>query len=199
MCYNKSVQLPISSDQLRTILIAEGLVTPEVFDRLLEEAQRKGQSIIDVLVANHIAESGYLDDVIAKALGVPRIRLAASTIDKEVLRLLPEAMARDRQVVLFHREEDGTYDVAMVNPSDLETIEFLTERLKARVKPFLANAEDLNQGFSVYGYEGGQDFQKIIEENIRASLQNKTGTAAEAASQLPVVGIVDNILSYAMA
>ena len=122
-------------------------MTPEVFDRLLDEAQRKGQDIVDVLVANHIAELGYLNDVIAKALGVPRIKLAASTIDKDILKLLPEATARDRQAVIFRREDDGTYDVAMANPSDLETIEFLTTRLKARVKPFLATEEDLNQAF----------------------------------------------------
>jgi type IV pilus assembly protein PilB len=198
-CYNGNVKLPISSDQLKTILITEGLTTADVFDRLLDEAKRKGQDIVDVLVANHIAELEYLDDIIAKSLGIPRIKLAASTIDKDVLKLLPEATARNRQVVLFRREDDGTYDVAMANPSDLETIEFLTARLKARVKPFLATEADLNQGFSVYGYEVEQDFKKIIEENIRTSLMNQSGNIADVASQLPVVGIVDNILSYAMA
>ncbi len=190
---------PISADQLKKVLIAAGLVTADVFDRLAEEAQRKNQDITAVLVANHVAEPEYLNDVIAQALGVPRIKLAASTIDKDALKLLPEATARDRQVVIFRREADGAYDVAMVNPSDLETIEFLTERLKAKVKPFLATDEDLNQGFSIYGYEVEQDFKKIIEENIRASLANQSGNMADVASQLPVVGIVDNILSYAMA
>ncbi len=193
------MNLPISSDQLKTILVAEGLITPDSFDRLFEDADRKGQSIIDVLVTNHIAEAGYLNDVIAKALGVPRIKLAASTIDKDVLKLLPEAIARDRQAVIFHHEEDGTYDVAMVNPSDLETIEFLTTRLHERVKPFLATEDDLKQGFSVYGYEVEQDFKKIIEDNIRTAVANQSGSMADVASQLPVVGIVDNILSYAMA
>ena len=193
------MNLPISPDQLKKMLVSAGLVTPDVFDRLLEEAQRKNQNIAAVLVANHIAEEEYLDDVIAQALGVPRIKLAASTIDKDVLRLLPEAIARERQAVVFQREEDGTYDVAMVNPSDLETIEFLTERLKANIKPFLAAEEDLNQGFSIYGYEVEQDFKKIIEENIRASLANQSGNMADVASQLPVVGIVENIISYAMA
>ena len=74
----------------------------------MDEAQRKGQSIVDVLVANHIAEVGYLDDMIAKSLGVPRIKLVASTIDKDVLKLLPEATARERQAVIFGRE-DGRY------------------------------------------------------------------------------------------
>ena len=114
---------PISADQLKKVLIAAGLVTADVFDRLAEEAQRKNQDITAVLVANHVAEPEYLNDVIAQALGVPRIKLAASTIDKDALKLLPEATARDRQVVIFRREADGAYDVAMVNPSDLETDE----------------------------------------------------------------------------
>jgi len=193
------MNLPISSDQLKTILVSEGLVAPDVFDRLLDEAKRKGQNIIDVLVANHIAEIGYLDDMIAKALGVPRIKLVASIIDKDILKLLPEAIARERQAVIFGHEVDGTYDVAMANPSDLETIEFLTSRLKGRVKPFLATEDDLNQGFSVYGYEVEQDFKKIIEDNIRKSLTSQPGNMTDLASQLPVVGIVDNILSFAMA
>ena len=67
------------------------------------------------------------------------------------------------------------------------------------MKPFLATGEDLNRGFSVYGYELGQDFKKLIEENIKASLASHSKSAEEAASELPIVGIVDNILSYAIA
>ena len=33
--------------------------------------------------------------------------------------------------MIFDKEEDGTYDVAMIDPSDLETREFLAQRLKA--------------------------------------------------------------------
>ena len=193
------MKLPISPEQLKAILVEEGLLTAEAFDALYQEAERKQQDIVGVLVANHIAEEEYLYDVIAKAIGVPRIKLAASTIDKDILKLIPEAAAREREIILFAREGDGTYDAAMANPSDLETIEFLTTRLQARVRPYLATHEDLNQGFSVYGYEVEQDFKKIIEDNVRASLASQTGSATDLASQLPVVGIVDNILSYAMA
>jgi type II secretory ATPase GspE/PulE/Tfp pilus assembly ATPase PilB-like protein len=51
----------------------------------------------------------------------------------------------------------------------------------------------------VYGYELGQDFKKIINDNVRASLVSQSKTAQEAAADLPIVGIVDNILSYALA
>jgi type IV pilus assembly protein PilB len=190
------MHFPLPPDQLKKLLMDEGLVTADRFDAILEDAERKNQNLVDVLVAEHIADIGYLNNVIAKTLGVSRIDLSEAMINKDIMRLLPEATAREHQVILFQKEEDGTYDAAMTDPSDLETIEFLSQRLKARIRPFLATPGDLNQGFSVYGREMEQNFKGIIEENIRASLANPSKDAREAAAQLPIVGIVDNILSY---
>ena len=193
------MRLPLPAAQIKKLLSDEGLIAPERFDELLFEAERKNQSIIDVLISQQIVAGDYLNDLIANALGVPRVDFSAQKVGGEFVRLIPEEIARQRQVTVFNKEEDGTYDVAMVDPSDLETITFLGQRLKARIKPFLATSEDLNRGFKVYGYELGQDFKKLIEDNIKQSLLTQAKSAEEAASDLPIVGIVDNILSYAIA
>lgn len=193
------MKLPVSPDQLKKLLIDQELITPERFDELYQEAERKGQSVIDVLVSEKIVESGYLEDAIATLLNVPRADFSTIKINKDVVELLSEGIARQRQVIVFNQEEDGTYDVAMVDPSDLETRQFLTQRLNGKVRPFLASPDDLNRGFSVYGYELGQDFKKIIDENVQASLVGQSKDVKDAAKDLPIVGIVDNVLSYALA
>lgn len=193
------MKLPISPDQLKKLLVDQSLIAPDRFDELYQEADRKGQNVIDVLVSEKIVESNYLSDLIASLLGVSRVDFTVHPVNKEVVKLLSEGVARQRQAIIFDREEDGTYDVAMIDPSDLETREFLQQRLDGKIKPFLASSEDLNRGFSVYGYELGQDFKKIIDDNVRASLTSQTKTAQEAAADLPIVGIVDNVLSYALA
>jgi len=193
------MKLPLPPAQLKKMLIAENLITGERFDALFEEAQRKNQSILDVLVAQGVVDAEYLGGLVAKALGVERVSFVKKPIDSKAVRLLSEEISRQRQVVIFNREEDGTCDAAMIDPGDLETIEFLKQYLKAKIKPFLATAEDLNRGFAVYGYELGQDFKKLIEENIRASLSKQAGSIEEAAADLPIVGIIDNLLSYAVA
>jgi len=195
------MRLPLPVPQIKKLLIDEGLISPEKFDELLADAERKSQSIIDVLVSEKFAGADYLNDLIAGALGVPRVDFTTRTVATEFVKLIPEDVARQRQVIVFAKESDGTYDVAMGDPSDLETIAFLTQRLKAKIKPFLATSEDLNRGFSVYGYELGKDFKRLIEDNIKASLSGSSSakSAEESASELPIVGIVDNILSYAIA
>ncbi|HUC01486.1 MAG TPA: GspE/PulE family protein [Candidatus Paceibacterota bacterium] len=193
------MKLPISPDQLKKLLIEQNLIAPERFDDLYQEADRKNQSVIDVLVSEKIVEHSYLNDLIASLLGVPRADFTLKPVDKEMVKLLSESVARQRQVIVFGKESDGTFDVAMTDPSDLETREFLAQKLGGKIKPFLASPEDLDRGFSVYGYELGQDFKKIIEDNVRASLVSQSKDAKEAAGDLPIVGIVDNILSYALA
>lgn len=193
------MKLPIPPLQLKKKLVQEGLVAPERFDVLATEAERKGQSLLDLLVSERLVDENYLANLIAKALGVARTDLSLHQIDRQLVKLLPEEVARQHQVIVFAQEPDGVYDVAMGDPGDLATLEFLAQRLKAKVKPFLATAEDLNRGFSVYGYELGQDFKRLIEENIQASLRTEKKTVEEAAADLPIVAIIDNVLSYAVA
>jgi type IV pilus assembly protein PilB len=193
------MRIPVPSPQLKRRLVEEGLITSERYDALYAEADRKSQSILDVLVSEGVVGSEYLGDLVAKMLGVGRVNLRLRPLDKNLVELLSEDIARKRQVIVFAREPSGVYDVAMGDPSDLETIEFVSQHLKANVRPFLAMPEDLNRGFAIYGFELGQDFKKLIEENVRASLEGGAKTAEEAAAAVPVVAIIDNLLSFAVA
>jgi MSHA biogenesis protein MshE len=127
------MKLPISPDQLKKLLVDQNLIAPEQFDELYQEANRKGQNVIDVLVSEKIVESNYLNDLIASLLGVPRADFSVHSVNKEVVKLLSEGAARQRQVIVFDQEQDGTYDVAMIDPSDLETREFLQQRLNGKI------------------------------------------------------------------
>jgi type IV pilus assembly protein PilB len=193
------MHLPIPAQQIKRRLLQDGLIASERFDSLMQEGDRKNQSIIDLLVSQKVVDTGYIYGVLAESLGVELANLGVRQVDEDVLRILSEDVARQRQLIIFAKEPDGTLDVAMIDPSDLEAIEFLTQHLHAKIKPFLATTEDLNRGFSVYGLRSTTDFKKIIEENVQASLRSQSKTAEEAAAELPIVAIVDNILSYAVA
>ena len=190
--------LPIPASQLKEKLIQEGLIAPEKFDELVIEAERKNQNITDLLVSQKIVQANYLSGVIAEFLGVPIAKLDSRAMNKEVVKLLSEDIARQRQVIVFDREKDGSFDVAMADPSDLETIKFLSQSLGEKVNPFLATLSDLNRGFAVYGFQSAQDFKALIEKNIQESLKGRVETVEEAAALLPIVSIVDSLMSYAM-
>ena len=186
-------------DKLKEILIKQGFVNSETFDSLETEAKRKRQNLTDVLVSQGIVNKEYLYLLFAKSLGVERVNLGTVKIDESILHSLSEDTAMRRRVIVFGKEPDGTFQVAMEDPTDLETIDFLRLRLGAQVRPYLATEDDLNRGFLLYQKKQTQDYKEVIEESIRASLRSKAlGSLKEAAEDLPIVAIVDNLMAYAV-
>ena len=190
--------LQIPPQKLKEILIKEGLITAQNFDNLLIEAERMGQNMTDLLISQGIITPDYFYNLVAKYFSVEIVNLGNRPIEEDVLRGLSEELARQKRVIVFAKEPDATLDVAMEDPSDLGTIEFLKKNLKSNIKVFLTSPEDLNRGFSMYGRHLTEDFKKIIEKNIQVTLRKKIGSVEEAVKDVPIVAIIDNILSYAV-
>ncbi len=188
----------IPPEQLEKILQRDGVVTPADFAAAVNDAARLGQDVVHVLIAHGIITWEYFYDLLAKFLGVPRANLGGIAINEELLRKLPEDVAREKHAIVFG-ESAGAFLVAMADPSDLQTIDFLQQYLQQPVKPYLASQDDLNRGFSFYSKRRYEDFQRVINENIQATLRLKAGGSEESATELPIVAIVDTILSYAVA
>ncbi|PIP30076.1 hypothetical protein COX26_00630, partial [Candidatus Jorgensenbacteria bacterium CG23_combo_of_CG06-09_8_20_14_all_54_14] len=190
------INLPL--EKLKEILLGAGVIDDPAFQGVAEEAERKRQSPIEILISRGVLTKDYFLLLVARALGVERVNLGVVKIEEELLRLLPEDAARQRRAIVFGREPDGRFKVAMEDPTDLQAIDFITLRVGGQVKSYLAAEEDLNRGFLLYQKRLTQDYQQIIEESIQESLRSKVrGGLEEAAADLPIMAIVDNLIAYA--
>lgn len=189
-------QLPL--EQLKDLLTSEGLITNNDFDSATREAGRLKQDPVSVLVAEGKITLDYFYALLAKFYGVSLANLSNRSLNESIVRLLPEDVAHDKRVIVFQKDEQDIYYVALEDPSDLQILDFLKQYLKGDVIPFLATDDDLNLGFKIYGQKLTEDFKSIIEKNIQESLKSKPGSVSEAAADLPIVSIVDNLLSYAV-
>ncbi|MFH1188785.1 MAG: GspE/PulE family protein [bacterium] len=189
--------LSIPTHKLRELIIAEGLIEPAVFDAIVEETDRLGQNVADTLITKNIIDIAYYSNLLSRYLDVPLANLGNRAIDTNILHLLPEDMARQKSVIVFGKEVDGAISAAMEDPSDLANIEFLERYFHERISPYIALEGDLSKGFALYSKETARDYEKLLKENIAASLKSKS-KGEEAASEVPIVAIVDNIISYAI-
>jgi type IV pilus assembly protein PilB len=191
--------LQIPKAKFKELLLEDGVVTAEQFDQAAEESLRMNQGIGDTLIGKNLIKEDYYYTLLARFYNVELANLSQRQVDEVILRLLTEDISRQRRVVLFSRREDGSIDAAMEDPSDLTTLQFLKAFLKADINPYLATREDLNWGFSLYSKKGAEEFQKVIGENIEASLRSGEKEGREAAEDLPIVAITDTVFSYALA
>ena len=188
------MDLPL--DALKSLILGTGLLSEKDFDNTVKEAQRTEKDVVDVLVSRNYITRDYYAEMLAQYFKVPRVKLIGEKIPKEILNLIPEEIARTRNVIVFNKS-DSTISVAMLDPANLEALEFLEKYTGYFVKPYLALEEDLQSIFAQYGQVVSSDFQKTIQESIQASLKLKGVEAEKAATEFPIVSLTDNLISYA--
>jgi len=191
--------LRIPDEKIRELLLKEGVITETLWREIINEAQRKEQSATEVLIARNIITTDYFYNLMAGFFVVDRANINLQRFDEKVFYLLPEEIARKRRAVIFGHDPEGTLFVAMEDPGDLETADFLGRYLKTKIKIFLASEDDLNKAFTFYGRKSAEEFKKTIEENIAVSLRSKAQGIEKAAVEVPIVAIVDNLIAYAIA
>ena len=147
-------------ERIGELLVRENRLSAEQLGRAQREARAKG-----VRLGAQITQLGYLDetelkDFIAREYGVPSIELEAFEIDPEILKLVPEHLARKHNVVPVNRA-GSTLILATADPSDmfaLDDIKFLTGY---NIQAVVASEESIAR-FLEQAYEDDSELAEVM-------------------------------------
>ncbi|MFC1711707.1 GspE/PulE family protein [Patescibacteria group bacterium] len=184
---------------IKKILLKSGFVSEIDIDRAIKSAKELNKPIEDILLFKGLISESVLGQLIGEHLGVTYIKLGHRVIPLETLDLVPENIARNYKVLPFEKKEDKLH-LAMEDPKNLEVIEILKRKTNLKIVPFYITSPDFNHAISQYKRNIKKDFEKIISENVKKTGKvDKKQELAKAASELPVVEILNTILEYAIA
>ena len=173
-------------------LVERGVLTERQLELAVREQKRTGAMLGEILTQLGLLTPQTLSAVLAEQGGVSYVDLSELDIPGEVLALLPETMAR-RLVVLPLSRTGNELLLAMGNIYDIEAIsevEALT-RLRVRVKG--AAEDDIHTKIAeAYGE------RKTIEEIIEEAIQATVSEVRDLETVLPVVRLVDHLLTKAI-
>ena len=177
-----------------------GLINEEDFKLAEEESERSGFSIQDVLIGNEKITEDYLAELLAPYYGTSIINLKKENIDHAILELIPETYAKSRNVIIFDLDKEReVVKLAMLDPFDYETIEYLRAKFNFWVEPYLATRSTIKYGFKQYKQKINMGFDQIISENIEQSLLIADDKdLSKTAEAVPIITILDNIIEQAV-
>jgi len=112
---------------LEKFILDAGLITKEQFKKALDKAKKTKRKVGDVLILNGLVSEDDLNKLIAYILGIPFVNLEKEIIPHEILKIIPEPIARSHNIIAF-RKEGNNLEVAMLDPEDLRTIEFIKKK-----------------------------------------------------------------------
>lgn len=194
----------ITNEDLKSVILGTGLIKEDEFDSAKEEAFRGGQQVVDVLIGRGNISEDYLVDYLAQFFKVPVIDLKKEELKKEIIELIPESYAKVHRVIAFGFDrEKNIAKVAMIDPLDLETQEYLKAKFEgAQVLPHMMAPSSFKHALKQYKKKIGEEFNKIIEDNIKQSMEAGIGPGTESdlsrmAEAVPIISILDSILEHA--
>jgi len=195
----------VEPQQLKAFMLDAGLVTVEQFDEAQKKAKKTKQKIGDILVSEGLINQEELIKLEAYILGIPFVNLESETVLPRVLKVIPEPIARSHNIVAFRKSGDDL-EVAMLDPEDLRTIEFIKKKTNLRILPRLTTPASVKNVLRQYQKTLEAEFGEIIKKEAGGIKQiiedeekvEETAELKKMAEELPIMRIVDTLLKHAV-
>jgi len=190
---------------LEKFILDAGLISKEQFKKALTKAKKTKRKVSDVLVLNGLVSEDDLNKLIAYILGIPFVNLEKEIIPHEILKIIPEPIARSHNIIAF-RKEGNNLEVAMLDPEDLRTIEFIKKKSNLKILPRLTTVASIKKVLTQYQKTLEAEFGDIIKKeasdikSIRTTKKEevKQEDLRKVAEEMPVIRIVDTLMKHAI-
>jgi len=198
--------MKVETKKLKLFLLDSGLISSKEITEAEKKIKKTGEDLGDVLVSGGKISEDDLRRLEAYILGIPFVGLEKEKIDFAVLSLIPEPIARNHNIVAYRRNKNEL-EVAMLDPEDLGTIDFIKKKASLKILPRLTNSKSIKSALSQYQESLQSEFSDIVKKEAESlkmvsSANNGEGESEgdlkKLAEDIPIIRIVDTLLKHAI-
>jgi MSHA biogenesis protein MshE len=186
--------------RLGDLLVQQKLISQEQLGAALEKQRQSGRKLGRVLVEHGFVTEDEISGAIARQLHIPFLDLRQLHVRPEIVRLLPEQLARRFRAIVLEQRENKVL-VAMADPTDLFAFDEIINHLNREVELAVANEGALLQ-FIDRVYRRTEEISELarnLTDDIGEDVIDFGALAAtQSAEEAPVVRLLQTIFEDAM-
>lgn len=182
------------------ILVAQQIITQEQLEHALKDQKTSGRKLGKSLVALGYVDENTLLSVLSRQLNYPFVELNHYAFDSDLIKKLPETMARRFRVLILKEETDGIL-LGMADPTDIFSLDELSRILKRPIKPAVVRESELLDILDlVYSRESEiATLAGELDEELESSSVDLAEVVDDAAdSDAPVVKLLKAVFEDAI-
>jgi len=192
------------SRRLGDLLVREGLIDTEQLARALQEQKGSNDKLGGILVKLNFVTEEKLMAFLSRQYGIQSITLSQLDVDPEVLKLVPEQIARKYEVLPIRRQGNQV-TLAMADPTNVFALDNVGFMTNLQVVPVVASQAAIRAAID-RSYDNKGDIADIVSEMEGASdvelVEGEEESLAkidvfelkESADEAPVVRLINMIL-----
>ncbi|MBI5906422.1 type II/IV secretion system protein [Candidatus Saccharibacteria bacterium] len=171
-------------------------VNDELLHALMEQQKTEKKPLQDVVLRSNAISEKELTQLYAAEIGVPFVEIVPRNLRKEVLKLIPEHIARQYSVVLFDVTLDGAKLLAMEDPDDVQALNFLQKQLGADIKIHVATRSNILSALDQYRGNITSELTQVIASDT--TQDEEEVSEEDVAEDSPIAQTVNLIIDYAI-
>jgi type IV pilus assembly protein PilB len=188
----------VSDETVEKLLKQGGIVNDSQLDELKTLAKRSKQSLQETVIDQKVVSDEKLTKMIGELIDVPFVRIEPKDILDDVLKKIPEHIARQYNVVLFAINEDGSLSLAMEDPDDVQALNFIQKEIGYNTKVFLATKSNILDCLENYRGDMNDELDEVISVQKDASAEDQNVSQDDFAENSPIAQTVNLLLEYAI-
>jgi len=183
----------IPDSLVENMLAGSGQFTKEQITALREQEETEKKPLQDLVIANNLLSETDLTKLYAAEIDVPFVELNAKEINHDILKLLPERIARQYNAVVFDVVDENVHMVAMTDPDDIQALNFLQKQL-GNIRVHITTGSLLQAALDQYRGNISSELTKVIANQDDATEEEVDET--DVAEDSPVAQTVNIIIEY---
>ncbi len=187
----------ISDDTIVKLLVEHDKLSDEQFLELRKEQEKTHRPLQVLAVSKDLVSDKELAQFYATYADIPFVEIDPKSVDKAVLNLLPERMAREYYAVIFKVENNVRY-LAMEDPDDVQALDFIQKQIGSGYKLHIATKENILAVIENYRDGVAEELSEVIAEQEVDSEKQDSVSEEDIAEDSPVAQTVNLILEYAI-
>lgn len=189
----------ISDSLVEKLLTAAGKLSSEQLAGLHEQEKAEKKPLQDLVIQNSLITEKDLTKLYATEIDVPFVELNPKEIKREVLKLIPERVARQYAAVVFGVDDKGNKLLALEDPDDIQAINFLQKQLGTDTKIHVATASNIQAALDQYRGNIGNELTKVVAADSEEEEEAEEEISEEdLAEDSPIAQTVNLLIEYAI-
>src|SRR3989344_3351036 len=173
----------LDEEQLKKFLLDSGLLAKPDLEATFQEALTQKKPFEEVLLGSGKISEEDLRRAKAYVLGIPFVDLKKFKIERAILGLIPEPIARRHNIIAYQKSDKGL-ELAMLEPGDLEAVDFIKKSTGLKILPRLTDNSSIKNALLQYQKSLKAEFGDIIRaEAQKRGVPPAGGADGEGASE----------------
>lgn len=186
----------IPDSMVQQLLLDAGKIKDDDIEGLQEKVKAEKKPLQDIVIKDNIVNEDELTELYAKELGIPYVQINPKEVDEEVLKLIPERVARKYNVALLGVKDDGTKILAMEDPDDVQAQDFIQKQIGKKLEVKIASRQDILAALDQYRGNIGSEITEVISDEDVS--EDEDISEEDLAEDSPIAQTVNLVLEYAI-